>query len=205
MESKVGKSGFTPYVGEGILSPNRQLVTDLVKGIVTEHPSFARAIQKRCLGPSGKMALPVMFLSSYLIGSKGHVILEDDKGLTWKVDWIAYMQSGRRLALTVGWPEYISYHNVRDGDVFLVEIVSPEHFKVQVIPTDISYNSRKYLQRDHASAGPADTFSARGTSLQATRIKDDMGPPSISDITRASNMREQSIFLPPVTVLSAVP
>ena len=55
MEPYVQKSGFKPYIGEGFISPNRQLVTDHVKDLVTEHPSFARAIQKRCLGPAGRL------------------------------------------------------------------------------------------------------------------------------------------------------
>eukprot|EP00250_Pteridium_aquilinum_P003123 c13455_g1_i1 orf=895-3765(-) len=138
----VEQSGFTPYIGEGFISPNRQLVTDLVKDIVTKQPSFARAIQKRCLGSAGRMALPVTFMSKYLLGSEGQVVLEDNVGLFWKVNWIAYMQSGRRLAFTRGWPAFVSYHDVKDGDVFIAEILAADHLKVQVISPNFS-NTRQ--------------------------------------------------------------
>lgn len=85
-------------------------------------------------------------MSPYLTGPNGQLTLEDEKGLTWKVGWIGYLQSGRRLALTLGWPEFVTYHNVKDGDVFLVEIVSPEHFMVQVIRSDVDYTKRSCIQ-----------------------------------------------------------
>lgn len=52
--AEVEKS-FRPFVGEGTTSPNRPLVARLTRHIVTKRPSFARAIQKRCLGPCGKL------------------------------------------------------------------------------------------------------------------------------------------------------
>jgi hypothetical protein len=49
------EKGFQPFVGEGTTSPNRPLVERLVQHIVTRFPSFARALQKRCLGACGKL------------------------------------------------------------------------------------------------------------------------------------------------------
>ena len=46
---------YKPHVGEGLLIPNREMVTDFVKDIFTEHSSFARTITRKCLGRSGKM------------------------------------------------------------------------------------------------------------------------------------------------------
>ncbi|KAI5084641.1 hypothetical protein GOP47_0000810 [Adiantum capillus-veneris] len=156
MGSDVEQAGFTPYIGEGFISPNRQLVTDLVKDIVTKQPSFARAIQKRCLGSAGRMALPVTFMSKYLTGSEGQVVLEDNCGLFWKVNWIAYMQSGRRLAFTRGWPAFVSHHDVKDGDVFIAEILAADHLKVQVISTNFGsgqgYSGMALCPEDGVSA-----------------------------------------------------
>ena len=45
---------YKPHVGEGLLIPNREMVTNLVKDNFTEHSSFARTIQRKCLGQSGK-------------------------------------------------------------------------------------------------------------------------------------------------------
>ena len=57
------KNIYKPHVGEGPLSPNREMVTDFVKDIFTEHPSFARTIQRKCLGRSGKMVKSLDSLS----------------------------------------------------------------------------------------------------------------------------------------------
>ncbi|MCO5573247.1 hypothetical protein L7F22_027016 [Adiantum nelumboides] len=162
MGSDVEQAGFTPFIGEGFISPNRQLVTDLVKDIVTKQPSFARAIQKRCLGSAGRMALPVTFMSKYLTGSEGQVVLEDYRGLFWKVSWIAYMQSGRRLAFTRGWPAFVSYHEVKDGDVFIAEILAPDHLKVQVISTNFGSTGKTY---SGMALCPEDSVSVKDASI----------------------------------------
>ena len=49
------KNRYKPHVGEGLMSPNREMVTYFVKYIFTEHSSFAREIQRKCLGRNGKM------------------------------------------------------------------------------------------------------------------------------------------------------
>ena len=49
------KNRYKPHVGEGLLSPNREMVIDFVKDIFTEHSSFVRTIQRKFLGRSGKM------------------------------------------------------------------------------------------------------------------------------------------------------
>lgn len=183
MESYVEQSGFTPYIGEGFISPNRQLVTDLVKDMITEQPSFARAIQKRCLGPTGKLALPVTFMSKYLIGPEGQVVLEDKDGLLWKVDWIAYMQSGRRLAFTRGWPAFVSYHDVKDGDVFVAEILASDHLKVQVIPTDFGYTRQSYLGLGHAS----ENFTGVNNTKKYREGEED--PQTVSNDSRVQSIR----------------
>jgi hypothetical protein len=84
-------------------------------------------------------ALPITFMSKYLIGSQGQVVLEDKDGVAWTIDWIAYMQSGRRLTFTRGWPAFVACHDIKDGDIFVAEIVSPEHWKVQVICSEVAY------------------------------------------------------------------
>ena len=48
------KNRYKPHVGEGLLIPNREMVTDFAKDIFTEHPTFARTIQIKFLGISGK-------------------------------------------------------------------------------------------------------------------------------------------------------
>lgn len=173
----VEQAGFTPYIGEGFISPNRQLVTDLVKDIVTRQPSFARAIQKRCLGSAGRMALPVTFMSKYLTGSEGQVVLEDNRGLFWKVNWIAYMQSGRRLAFTRGWPAFVAYHDVKDGDVFIAEILAPDHLKVQVISTNFgssgqSYSCLAFCSEDTASVKDTNSYNGNGDPRVSVDIKE---------------------------------
>lgn len=127
------KNRYKPHVGEGLLSPNREMVTNFVKNIFTEYPSFARAIQRKCLGRSGKMSFPVMFMTKYLSGSQGIVTFNDCDGLSWRVEWYAYLQSGRRLVFTTGWPEFASDHNAKDGDILLVEVLNSEHFRVQIL------------------------------------------------------------------------
>ena len=77
---------------------------------------------------------PVMFVSTYLIGSKGQATLEDDEGRKWRVEWISYMQSGRRLKFTVGWPEFACAQNIQEGDLLILQVVSPIHFKLHIIP-----------------------------------------------------------------------
>lgn len=77
-----------------------------------------------------------MFMSTYLVGSKGQVVLEDEDGLKWKVEWVGYMQSGRRLDFTLGWPEFVSFRNIQDGDLLVIEILTPVYFKVHVNPVD---------------------------------------------------------------------
>lgn len=123
------EKGFQPFVGEGTTSPNRPLVERLVQHIVTRFPSFARALQKRCLGACGKLSLPVMFVSHYLQGSTGTIVLENPDGRTWRVEWSAWEQSGRRLALTAGWPEFARFHGAKIGDVILFEILDNSRFK----------------------------------------------------------------------------
>ncbi|XP_059077301.1 uncharacterized protein LOC131060881 isoform X2 [Cryptomeria japonica] len=130
------KNKFKPYVGEGLLSPNRVIVTEFVREIFTEYPSFARTIQRKCLGRNGKMSFPVMFMTNYLSGSQGTVTFEDSDRLGWTVEWCAYMQSGRRLVFTNGWAKFASDHNAKDGDVLLVEILNPNRFKVQILSTE---------------------------------------------------------------------
>ncbi|KAH9308085.1 hypothetical protein KI387_035996, partial [Taxus chinensis] len=144
------KNKFKPYVGEGLLSPNREVVTEFVRNIFTEHPSFARAIQRKCLGRNGKMSFPVMFMTNYLSGSEGTVTFEDSDGIAWTVGWSAYMQSGRRLLFTTGWPEFASYHNAKDGDVLLVEILNPNHFRAQILPTESGMCTNKNVLYERA-------------------------------------------------------
>ncbi|MCO5603119.1 hypothetical protein L7F22_057265 [Adiantum nelumboides] len=164
--SKAGEHGFTPYVGEAITSPNRRVVINLVKNIVTRYPSFAKAIQKRYLGPSGRMALPVLFMSAYLLGSKGQVVLEDEDNLKWNVEWLGYMQSGRRLAFTLGWPEFVSFRNVQDGDVLILEILAPNYFKAHVIPVDAA-------SLKQASLDLNDNGEAYGMSMDSAELESD--------------------------------
>ena len=57
------KNIYKPHVGEGLLSPNREMVIDFVKDIFTEHSSFARTIQRKFLGRSGKMVKSLDSLS----------------------------------------------------------------------------------------------------------------------------------------------
>ena len=85
-------------------------------------------------------------MSKYLTGSQGQVILEDKDGVVWTIDWIAYMQSGRRLTFTRGWPAFVSRHEIKDGDIFVAEIVAPEHWKVQVICAEVAYK-KPYVLR----------------------------------------------------------
>jgi hypothetical protein len=78
-------------------------------------------------------SFPVMFMKQFIKGTEGVATLEDVKGDTWKVAWAAWEQSGRRLALIRGWPEFAEAHEAKIGDVLLIEIVTPEHFRVQFI------------------------------------------------------------------------
>ncbi|CAM6094770.1 unnamed protein product [Calypogeia fissa] len=133
---------FRPYVGEGLLSPNRHMVMCLTKDMATEVPSFARALQKRCLGPTGKLSFPVMFMRQFIKGTEGVASLEDVKGDTWRVEWAAWEQSGRRLALIRGWPEFAEAHDAKIGDVLLIEIVSSNHFRVQFITSKLHRTMR---------------------------------------------------------------
>ena len=94
---------YKPYVGESLLSPNREMVTDFVKDIFTKYPSFARAIQITCRGHSGKMSFLVMFMTNYLSGSQSIVIFEDSDGLSRRLEWFACLQSRWRLVFTIGW------------------------------------------------------------------------------------------------------
>lgn len=59
--------------------------------------------------------------------------MQDAQGGKWKTDWSAWEQSGRRLALTNGWPAFVGHHGGEIGDVLLFEIMSPELFKVQFL------------------------------------------------------------------------
>jgi hypothetical protein len=54
MEAEALEEGFVPYVSEAILGPNRPIL-DALKNTVTKYPSFAKTMQKRCLGPSAKL------------------------------------------------------------------------------------------------------------------------------------------------------
>jgi hypothetical protein len=74
-------------------------------------------------------SLPVMFVSHYLQGSTGTIVLENPDGRTWRVEWSAWEQSGRRLALTAGWPEFARFHGAKIGDVILFEILDNSRFK----------------------------------------------------------------------------
>ncbi|KAH7276293.1 hypothetical protein KP509_39G001200 [Ceratopteris richardii] len=147
-QQKSGEHGFTPYVGEEIISSNESITIDLVTNIITRYPSFIKYIDERCLGPSGRMALPVLFMSIYLEGSKGRIVLEDENGLKWKVEWVGYMQSGKKLAFTVGWPEFTSFWNIQDGDLLIFEIVTPHHFKVHIVPVNANYLKQANLKLD---------------------------------------------------------
>ncbi|KAI5069625.1 hypothetical protein GOP47_0015926 [Adiantum capillus-veneris] len=182
---KAGEPGFTPYVGEAITSPNRRAVINLVKDIITRYPSFAKAIQKRYLGPSGRMALPVLFMSTYLLGSKGQAVLEDEDGLKWKVEWMGYMQSGRRLAFTLGWPEFVSFRNVQDGDVLILEILAPDYFRVHVIPVDAP-------SLRQASLDLNDNGEAYGMSMDSPELESDFE----EDTNLAPNSGELRVSFP---------
>ena len=57
------KNRYTPHVGECLLSPNREMVIDFVKDNFTEHSSFARTIQRKCLVRSGRMVKSLDSLS----------------------------------------------------------------------------------------------------------------------------------------------
>ncbi|BFI35611.1 EREBP-like factor [Marchantia polymorpha subsp. ruderalis] len=141
------KVTFRPYVGEGLLSPNRHMVTRLTKNMTTHVPSFARALVKRCLGPAGKLSFPVMFMKQFIKGREGVATLEDAKGAKWEVEWAAWEQSGRRLALTRGWPEFAESHRAQIGDVLLIEILSRDHFKVRFINSKLR---RAIRSRSHS-------------------------------------------------------
>ena len=60
----------------------------------------------------------------YLSGSQGIAAFKDYDGFSWRIDWYAYLQYGRRLVFTIGWNEFASDHNVKDGDILLVEILN---------------------------------------------------------------------------------
>jgi hypothetical protein len=156
------EKGFQPFVGEGTTSPNRPLVERLVQHIVTRFPSFARALQKRCLGACGKLSLPVMFVSHYLQGSTGTIVLENPDGRTWRVEWSAWEQSGRRLALTAGWPEFARFHGAKIGDVILFEILDNSRFKFLFIsPANTNGGSSsevKFLHTHDQNLGPLFEF-----------------------------------------------
>ena len=72
-------------------------------------------------------------------------MLEDEEGRIWKVEWISYMQSGRRLKFTVGWPEFACAQNIQDGDLLILQVVSPTHFKLHIIPLGGNYSSQQFL------------------------------------------------------------
>ncbi|KAJ7549896.1 hypothetical protein O6H91_07G073800 [Diphasiastrum complanatum] len=144
------KQSFTPYIGEGALSPYKQMVTQVAKGITTEWPSFARAVQKRYLGPNGKLAIPVMFMADFLSGSKGVLTVEDENGHPWKMDWIAWEQCGRRLSLSKGWPEFAEHHALKDGDVLVFEILSATRFNVYIIAANLGRSSQDHLKSQQA-------------------------------------------------------
>ncbi|KAL3686656.1 hypothetical protein R1sor_009230 [Riccia sorocarpa] len=119
---------FRPYVGEGLLSPTRHMVSRLIKDMTTQVPSFARTLAKRSLGPTGKLSFPVVFMEQFIKGKEGTAILEDVRGDRWKVEWAAWEQSGRRLALTRGWPEFAEFHGATEGDVLLDPFLLPVPF-----------------------------------------------------------------------------
>lgn len=181
MEPKAGEHSFTPYVGEAILSPNRRSIINRVKNIVTQYPSFAKTAQKRYLGPSGRMALPVMFMSTYLVGSKGQVVLEDEDGLKWKVEWVGYMQSGRRLDFTLGWPEFVSFRNIQDGDLLVIEILTPVYFKVHVNPVDARNLKQSSIRLIGAAASCDVSFSHGMDSLELESDFEEEEPSAISN------------------------
>ena len=63
-------------------------------------------------------------MTKYLSGSQGIATFEDCDGFSWRIEWYAYPQSGRRLVFTIGWPEFASDHNAKHGDILLVEILN---------------------------------------------------------------------------------
>ena len=79
----------------------------------------------------------VMFMKKYLSRSQGIATFEDCDGFSWRIEWYAYLQSGRRLVFTIGWYKFASDHNAKDGDILLVEILNSEHFKVQILLGEI--------------------------------------------------------------------
>lgn len=74
-----------------------------------------------------------MFMKQFIKGTEGVASLEDSRGDTWEVEWAAWEQSGRRLALIRGWPEFAESHEAKIGDVLLIEILSSQHFRVRFI------------------------------------------------------------------------
>lgn len=95
----------------------------------------------------GMQSFPVMFMKQFIKGREGVATLEDAKGAKWEVEWAAWEQSGRRLALTRGWPEFAESHRAQIGDVLLIEILSRDHFKVRFINSKLR---RAIRSRSHS-------------------------------------------------------
>jgi hypothetical protein len=79
------------------------------------------------------MSFPIIFMKKYLSGSQGIVTFQDYDGISWRVEWCAHLQSGRRLVFTTGWNKFSYVHNVKKYDILLVKVMNSEHFRVQIL------------------------------------------------------------------------
>ena len=63
----------------------------------------------------------------------------------WKVEWLSYMQLGRTFNFTVDWLEFVCAQNIQEADWLILQVVSPTHFKLHIIPLGGNYSSQQFL------------------------------------------------------------
>lgn len=71
--------------------------------------------------------LPGLFCKLHLPNKDTTITLEDESGNEYKTKYIA-----DKTGLSAGWRQFVSGHNLLEGDVLVFQLVKPTKFKVMV-------------------------------------------------------------------------
>ncbi|CAL1410090.1 unnamed protein product [Linum trigynum] len=93
-----------------------------------DNPSFAKTLVRSNVTVGFWMHLPMRFCKSYLPKSDTTVLVENEIGAEYVINYIA-----DRTALSGGWKAFCAAHELIEGDVLIFQLVKPLRFKVYVV------------------------------------------------------------------------
>ncbi|KAK4749962.1 hypothetical protein SAY87_027411 [Trapa incisa] len=91
-------------------------------------PTFLKTLVRSNVGTGYWLHLPMGFCKSHMPRQNTTVILEDEGGEKYEVNYIV-----EKTALSAGWKVFTTSQNLLEGDVVIFQLIEPSRFKVYVI------------------------------------------------------------------------